>query len=318
MNNANAHNDDELLARINEDILRAGGLIDEQISRLKDRLNRKTRDEDYVPGAPKVPTSKRGEIYELGNHRLMCGDSTDLVDVKDLMNGVKGDMVFTDPPYNVAYVGKSKEEMTIMNDKMEREAFRDFLTTAFAVHRKVMSDDAAYYICYASRKHREFEDALNAAGIFVREQIIWAKNNAAFGWADYRWKHEPIMYASVDGRKTYFAGGRTSTTVWDESWDADRLISEMKRYSEQDPGTTIWRIDRNKKHEHPTQKPVELVEIAIKNSSKRGQAVVDLFGGSGTTLIAAEKLSRRCFIMELDPVYCDIIRARYERYTRGQ
>lgn len=232
------------------------------------------------------PVSVEGEIYQLGNHRLMCGDATNLDDVEKLMDGRQADLIFTDPPYNVSYEGKTEDRLTIQNDTFkDGQAFYDFLFLAFSNLNAVSKAGAGIYVCHADSEGLNFRKAFVDAGYQLKQCLIWNKNVMVMGRQDYHWKHEPILYGWKPG-KHYFINDRTLTTVWD--------------------------FERPSRSEaHPTMKPVKLIEHALVNSSKRGSLVVDTFGGSGSTLIACDKLERTCYTMELDPVYCDVIRKRY-------
>lgn len=177
---------------------------------------------------------------------------------------------------------------------------------------------AALYSCYASRTHREFEDALNKNGWRVRNQIIWVKAVASMGWGDYRWKHEPIFYCHKEGQGPDFFGDRTQYTEWKEEMDDAALLKKFKAMIEKeetDGTATIWRVKREVAYKHPTQKPVQLCRIAIANSSEPGALVLDTFGGSGSTMMAAELTGRRAYLMELDPKYCDVTIERWETLT---
>ena len=264
------------------------------------------------------PDSKLGEVYELGKHRLMCGDATSIKDVEKLMDGKKADMVFTDPPYNVDYSGEGKEtKVKIKNDDLSESEFREFLQDCFSNYAMVLKRSTGFYCCYASRTHREFEDSLNNSGFEVINQIIWVKKVASMGWGNYRWKHEPILYCKLGGGKPEFYGDRKQYTVWDHNPDDTDMVKWLVSQVEKDEsgGSTVWRLGRDFKYQHPTQKPVQLVWYALRNSSKTEDIVLDLFGGSGSTLIACEQTNRRCYMMELDPRYCDVIRKRYENIT---
>lgn len=236
------------------------------------------------------PISRRGDIYKLGNHYLMCGDSTSADDVSKLMNSDKADLVVTDPPYNVAYEGKTEDALTIENDSMDSDSFRAFLTDAFSRMNEVMKEGASFYIWYASREHVNFEIALNQAGFTVRQQLIWNKNQLVMGRQDYHWKHEPCLYGWKDGAP--------------HNWYSDRKQS------------TVLDFDKPQRNgDHPTMKPLPLIGYLVQNSSKKNDVVLDLFGGSGSTLIACEELGRSCRMMELDPKYCDVIVKRWETLT---
>lgn len=264
--------------------------------------------------------AQNGDVYQLGRHRLMCGSSANLEDVAKLMNGQKAAMVFTDPPYNVNYSGAGKETSnTIMNDHMEDGEFAEFLNDVFRSMKEASADNAPAYVCYASREHRNFENALEDNGWKVRAQIIWVKNIASFGFAQYKWKHEPILYCVPGEAAAPWYGDRKQVTTWSYTPSDEELLKEARALlteeSLDDGQSTIWRVDRDTDYEHPTQKPVRIPARAILNSSKAGDAVLDLFGGSGSTLIACEHTERSAYVMELDPVYVDKIIERWERLT---
>jgi len=272
--------------------------------------------EDEVPDIPKEAKSKLGEIYQLGRHRLMCGDSTDQKQVSKLMNGQVADLLITDPPYNVDYTGGTGLKIT--NDMQEVGQFENFLTDAFANNN--LKSGGAFYVFHASRYQREFENALNNNDLKVRQQLIWNKNSLVIGRQDYQWKHEPCFYGWKEGTH-YFIDKRNLTTVIDdEELDISKMKKkELKKLVEQmmSAQTTILDEDRpNKSEEHPTMKPVKLMARFIQNSSKPKELVLDLFGGSGSTLIASEQTGRTCNIMELDPLYVDVIIERWENLTK--
>lgn len=266
------------------------------------------------------PTAKLGDIYQLGNHRLMCGDSTNHDHVDALMAGSQAAMIFTDPPYNVDYSGSGKNTNNkILNDKFETSAlFKDWLVEVFGSLQRAALPNAPAYVCYASREHTSFEDALEDNGWEVRAQIIWVKNIASFGFAQYKWKHEPILYCVRRGEAAPWYGDRKQVTTWDyEPTDAELLkeAKAMLEASKEGEDSTVWKIERDTDYSHPTQKPVRIPARAILNSSKPGDGVLDLFGGSGSTLIAAEHTDRRAFVMELDPKYVDHIIERWQDLT---
>lgn len=223
-------------------------------------------------------------------HRLLCGDSTKSEDVSRLMDSQKADMVFSDPPYCVGYIGGTEEHLTIQNDNMSAEDYIAFMDGFFARFRESVKDTASLYVCHASAWQLETELALQRAGFEVRNPVIWVKNCGAFGFARYKFQHEPIFYAHVKGESDHWYGDKTQTTVWQEKKPAANRL-------------------------HPTMKPVEIVQRALVNSSKRGDLILDLFMGSGTTLIASQTLGRRCFGMEIDPRYADVVVQRWQEYT---
>jgi len=276
--------------------------------------------DDEVPDVPDEPVSKLGDLYQLGEHRLLCGDATKIEDVERLMDGQKADMVFTDPPYNINYKGQGKNTSnTIMSDNVEEKDFDKFLNEVFTRYSKHVKSGAGIYVFHASRTQSQFEIALHKNGYEIKNQLIWNKPMSALGWGDYRWKHEPFFYAGKKDSKIEFYGDRTHSTVWDFQKTEKQLLNWVKKQkkAEQEGKTTIWSMKRDKVNEyvHPTQKPVELITYAITNSSKQDDIVMDLFGGSGSTMIACEKTYRRAFLMELDPRYIDVIIKRWEDYT---
>lgn len=247
-------------------------------------------EDEFEEELPAEPISKLGDIYQLGRHRLMCGDSTNSLEVEKLMGNKKADLLITDPPYNVAYEGKGKEALTIKNDSKETNEFHSFLYEAFSAAINNMKLGSSFYVWYASSEVVNFHTALEEAGFLVKQELIWNKNSMVLSRQDYHWKHEPCLYGWASGGS--------------HSWYSDRKQ------------TTILNFDRptvNK--EHPTMKPVALFDYQIKNSSKQGDCILDLFGGSGTTLIACEQNEREAYLMELDPRYVDVIIARGEAFT---
>lgn len=285
----------------------------------KDLLLEPDDKDDIVPtGAP--ARAKTGDLWLLGDHRLLCGDSTKEEHVVRLMDGNKADMVFTDPPYNIGYDGSpDKDWEQIMGDQMSKESFASFLTETFKRMRDSIKTGAGSYIFHSPRTQDAFMSALAVAGFEIKQQMIWNKPSQVPGMGDYRSKHEPFFYAVVQGAKAQFYGDRTHTTVWDfQKSEQDLTIwaKKMKRM-EQEGKTTIWTMSREPvaDYVHPTQKPVELITYALSNSSKEGDIVLDLFLGSGSTLIACEKAGRVCYGMELDPKFVDTIVQRWEDYT---
>jgi DNA modification methylase len=252
--------------------------------------DKETLEDDFDCEPPEEPKSKLGDIYKLGNHRLMCGDSTKAEDVEKLMNGKVSDSFVTDPPYNVNYEGKTKEKLKIQSDEMDSEEFILFLSKAFSNANKHLKNGGAFYIWFASRETLAFYNSCKSVGWEIRQQLVWAKNTMVLGRQDYQWKHEPCIYGWKSGNSHYFTNDRTQTTLL----EFDKPVRNA---------------------EHPTMKPVSLISKLILNSSKKGNIILDLFGGSGTTLISCEQLNRNCYIMELDPKYVDVIIKRWEDFT---
>lgn len=278
------------------------------------------QDEDVVPALPKKAKSKLGDLYRVGDHFVMCGDSTSAADVEKLMGGVQADMVFTDPPYNVDYSGKGKKTSNkILNDKMSDDAFLSFLVGAFTRMRESAKKSAGVYVFHDFTSQDVFALALERAGFEIVNQLIWNKPTGGLGMGNYRKKHEPFYYCRAKGQKVRFYGDRTNVSVVDVHGSAADLIEWAKREkrAEEEGKTTIWTMKRDNVNEyvHPTQKPVELIGYALQNNSKAGDTVLDLFGGSGSTLIACEKFNRNAYLMELDPRYADTIVQRYVDFT---
>ncbi len=277
-------------------------------------------DPDEVPPVPEKAASQAGDLWLLSRHRLVCGDATSGDDVARLMDGQKADMVFTDPPYNINYEGRGKKTSNkIENDNLEVLEFQKFLTAAFKSYAEATKAGAGMYVFHASRTQKEFENALQVNDFEIKNQLIWNKPMAALGWGDYRWKHEPFFYAGKKKQSTHFYGDRTRATVWDFQKTEQELLNWAKRMKrlEAEGKSTVWTMKRDPVAEyvHPTQKPVELISFALMNSSKAEDIVLDLFGGSGSTLIASERANRICHSMELDPKYIDVIITRWQNFT---
>lgn len=257
---------------------------------LEDDSDNVAEEDDFEPVLPEVAKSKPGDIYKLGNHRLMCGDSTNMEDVERLAGGREMDMLLTDPPYNVAYEGGTKDKLTIQNDDMEDADFRIFLIDAFASADKVLKKGGAFYIWHADSEGYNFRGACRDVGWKVRQCLIWNKNSMVMGRQDYHWKHEPCLYGWKDGAGHF--------------WNSDRKQ------------TTVFEFDKPTKNDiHPTMKPIPLFDYQIKNNTKSGDAILDLFAGSGTTIMACEQNGREAYCMEYDPKYVDVIIKRWEEFT---
>ena len=260
-------------------------------SKWKDDVTEVEEDEAPEINESEPADSKPGKVYILGGHKLMCGDSTSADDVQTLRGGALVDLWLTDPPYNVAYEGKTSERLTIENDKQSDGDFRAFLNSAFTAATGAMKPGAAFYIWHADSEGLNFRGACKDSGLVVRECLVWNKNSMVMGRQDYQWKHEPCLYGWKDGSHKWYSDRKQTTVI-----DFDR--------------PTVSK-------DHPTMKPVGLFGYLIKNSTKEGDLVLDTFGGSGTTLIACEQLGRKCLMMELDPKYCDVIRKRYWKFIHN-
>jgi DNA modification methylase len=271
------------------------GFEDEELARLlaAQGATEGLTDEDAIPELPQTPVSAAGDLWILENHKLLVGDATNLADVARLMAGEAADLIFTDPPYNVAYEGYTDERLTIKGDRMSAAEFKQFLEASFRSCRTAVKPGASMYVCHSSSWQREFQNALETAGFEMRCQIIWAKNTFAWGFGRYKFQHEPLFYAHVTGEKDPWYGDKSQSTLWDENKPAANRI-------------------------HPTAKPVELIERALLNSSKAGDVVADLFAGSGSTMIGCERRGRKARLMEIDAQYADCILRRYQEYTGKQ
>jgi DNA modification methylase len=263
------------------------GFDDEELARL---LADADVDEDKVPDPLPEPISRSGNLWLLGNHRLLCGDATAETDCENLMAGEVGDLAFFDGPYNVDYEGYTEKRLKIQGDCMPGNQFCRLLEDSFRSYRTIVSSTASLYVCHASTWQREVQDALEAAGFEIRCQLLWVKNTFAWGFGRYKFQHEPIFYCHVRGQTDAWYGDKAQSTVWEENKPAANRA-------------------------HPTAKPVGLIERALVNSSKPGDVVVDLFCGSGSTLIACERKGRKARLMEIDPRYADCIVRRWEEYT---
>lgn len=270
------------LAEIDFDMMEFGFEIEEEKEVIED--------EAFDTTPPEEPTSKLGDIYQLGRHRLMVGDSTDCEQVKALMGEQQADLLLTDPPYNVAYQGKTEDALTIENDSKSAADFHLFLVDVFEAAKSVMKKGAAFYCWYASSEVVNFHTSIEETGFMVKQELIWNKNSMVLGRQDYQWKHEPCLYGWLEGASHSWYSGRNQTTVLN--------------------------FDKPQRNgDHPTMKPVALFDYQMQNSSKQGDIVLDLFGGSGTTMVAAEQNGRNAYLMEFDPRYADVIIRRWEELT---
>ncbi len=280
-------------------------------------------EDNYNPdGVNDTHNIKPGDIWQLGDHKLMCGDSTDPAVLEKLMDGSKADMLMTDPPYNVDYTGKTKDALKIDNDAMEDSQFRQFLKDAFRAADGAMKPGAVFYIWHADYEGYNFRGACNDTEWKIRQCLIWVKSVFVMGRQDYQWKHEPCLYGWKPGAGHYFTDSRRESTVVEEDRpdikhmkkeDMEKLLEEI--YSDNVSTTVIHEDKPQVSALHPTMKPIKLLAPLIKNSSRPKDIVLDTFGGSGSTMIACEQLNRSCYMLELDPHYCDVIITRWETYT---
>ncbi len=312
-----------LLANIDENILLDSGFEKVELHE-RFNINKETAEDDFDAEkeyeAIGEPISKSGEVYELGRHRLMCGDATNPEHVAKLMNGQKANLIFTDPPYNVNYTyakyeaihsGRRKKFLhggKIFNDNKSPDEFYQFLLAAFKNAFDHTTDDAPIYVCHATKTQEQFFKAFADAGFHFSQTIIWLKERIILAMGqDFHRIYEPIMFGWKGGHKHYT---NKFMTTEKEVWDLDKLTFEER--------LDVWfqARDKSSEYEHPTQKPIRLIGRAVRKSCTPGGAVIDLFGGSGSSMMAAEQLERSAFIMELDPAYCDVIRKRYELFAK--
>ena len=290
--------------------------------------------EEDIPEPPADPRTKSGDLWMLGRHRLLCGDSTDAASVARLMGDRQADLLLTDPPYNVAYhqndsdrwdpaLAKQRtDRKVIMNDKFsDEDSFQRFLEDALRAGMASTKPGGAWYVWFAAMHAPAVFNALWDAGMQPKQELSWVKNHFTLGRSDYQWQHEVAPYGWKGGAQHYFAPTRGETTVIDDTVNLKKMSKpELRQMLEEilssDVATTVLRYDKPlASADHPTMKPVPLFARLIRNSSRRGEAVLDLFGGSGTTAIACEQMGRDAYLMELDPAYCDVIVARWEHLT---
>jgi DNA modification methylase len=267
--------------------------------------------------------TKRGQLWQLGNHRLLVGDSTNARDVSRLTAGAEMDLCITDPPYNVNYEGGNAEHMTILNDNMDEHSFYAFLKDFYEQMMRVLKAGGSYYIFHADSNGLFFRAALQEAGGQVRQNLIWVKNSLVLGRQDYQWKHEPILYGWKEGAGHYFVNDRCQTTTFEDGANTEDMSREellqyvafLRSRLDSIPNTVLRENKPTRNDLHPTMKPVALCAKLIQNSSKRGDKVIDFFGGSGSSLMACEETGRICYTMELDERYADGIITRWEEST---
>lgn len=281
--------------------------------------------EDDVPEVDEEnePICKLGDVWQLGDHRLLCGDSTDVAAVETLMNNELADMVLTDPPYNMAYMGAGGKDKSkykhdkILNDKMSDDDFERFLTDVYSNLFIAMKDGASFYVFYKELGKGVFITTLEKGGLTFKQELIWVKNQIVLGGSKYQNMYEPCLYGCKGERIEHWYAGRRERSVIESidlmnEFELRSAIIELLETIESD----IIRENKTLKNDlHPTMKPLKLLGRFINNSSAKDDIVLDLFGGSGSTLIACEQLGRRCYTMELDPRYCDVIIKRWETFT---
>lgn len=337
--------DDELLRSVLQELqsdkalFEATGFSDDDLGEMFRDDELEAINGDVVPSLPSEPKTRIGDFYELGPHRLVCGDSTRTDILERLFDDHRASMCFTDPPYNVAYKGGTKDALTIQNDDMEDGDFLQFLRDVFAGIHAFLKDGSVVYVCYADVEAKNFLEAFTDSGLLYKQCIIWQKNTLVLGRKDYHFKHEPILYGWKPGRHRFY-GGRKQTTSWQDmdgfsiqpieggfriqaSINGSIVSCKVPAYeieaSGEDEETTVWNFKKPSRNaDHPTMKPIELCARAISHGSKRGEIVFDPFLGSGSTLVAAEQLKRVCYGCELDPKYCDVIVKRWENQTGKQ
>lgn len=278
--------------------------------------------DNILPDEPDVPITQLGDIWNIGKHRLVCGDSTKQSTYAMLMQGELADLIITDPPYNVAYEGAAG---TILNDNMESSKFSEFLRNVYVALAAVTKDGAGIYVFHADGESIAFRTELENAGFLLKQCLVWVKNVFTLGRQDYQWRHEPCLYGWKSGGSHYFTDNRSKSTVFDLSnkpdfnkMQKDEIIEFMNLlYDEFDTfqGSVIYCDKPTKSDLHPTMKPIKLITELIENSSKAGWIVLDSFGGSGSTLIASEVTGRKSRLIELDPKFCDVIVKRYIQVT---
>ena len=297
--NEEAEWDDELLALEIKDLemkdfdISLTGMDKPELDKILFEEKQGNTDDDEVPEAPEEPITKPGDIWQLGNHRIICGDSTLPETYQKLLADKKVDLYLTDPPYNVAYVGKTKDALTIQNDKQTDDQFQEFLKNAFTNSTEYLKLGGSFYIWHSDSEGLLFRLAVNDANLKLRQTLIWSKNTMVMGRQDYQWQHEPCLYGWKEGAS--------------HTWYSDRKQ------------TTILNFERPTSSKlHPTMKPVKLISYLINNSTKQEDIVLDSFLGSGSTLIACEKLQRICYGIELDPKYCDVIVKRWEQWANAK
>lgn len=286
---------EELLIELKEtdiDLDITGFSFDEVDNILKDITGSKEDDFNVEEALNEIeePITKPGDIWILGKHRVMCGDSTNIEDIQKLMQNKQANLIITDPPYNVNYEGKTEDSLKIKNDNMNETEFYNFLLDAFRNMYEFSKNGCSIYVFHADTEGLNFRNAFKSVGFKLAQCLVWVKNTFVMGRQDYQWRHEPILYGWKEGTGHYFVDNRKQSTVLEFDKPSKNL-------------------------EHPTMKPIDLLCQLVKNSSIENDLILDVFGGSGSTLIAAEQMQRICYMIELDPKYCDVIIKRWEALT---
>lgn len=321
-----------------EELMKCGEFNMEALGFDMDLLDQGADDltQDEIPAVPKTAKTKPGQIWKLGRHRLICGDSTDPETIKRLTEGEEIDLWITDPPYNVALgqngghalrpsearqIHRRTDGLAIANDSWKNDQeFINFLVKAFEAAMTAVKPGGVFYIWYADTQALNFRLAAQDAGLEIRQNLIWVKSIFALGRQDYQWRHEPCLYGWKDGAAHYFVNDRKQSTVTEDGLDIEHMKKEelrdlLKSILTETPTTALYFEKPSRSVEHPTMKPVQLFGKQMQNSTRPGEKVLDTFGGSGTTLICAEQLGRQAFLVELDPKYCDVIVERWENLT---
>ena len=304
------------------ELLPSASDYEKMLERSNAKVDSDNFDADKASQNPKYKV-QQGDVYILGKHRLMCGDSTNQEDVLKLMDGDLAKAIFTDPPYGVSYKGTNnpngREWKVIENDDLRGDGLQEFLTKAFTNAFKVTIANPALYSCYASINHRQFETALITAGFKIKQQLVWDKGHV-LGHSDYHWCHEPILYCIKKDRNCAWLGDRRQKTVLNNTdkdlkdYKKEELLAYIEEFMNHRDLIRI-RKDGAQSYVHPTQKPVELPKSCLRNNTEINDLVYEPFGGSGSTLIGCHEMSRRCYAMEFDPKYVSAILERWDKLT---
>lgn len=299
--------------------------IEDMVNKFGERPVTEEEDFDAEEEVEKIETAftLTGDIWTIGKHKVICGDATNLADIKALVGKQDISLVITDPPYNVNYVGKTKDALKIQNDKMADTQFYDFLLAIFKNIKSTLEQGGPFYIFHADSEGLTFRKALQDSGLMLHQVLVWVKNTIVMGHSDYHWQHEPIIYGWKDGAAHPWHGFRDKSTVMDdgvidiEKMKKDELLDFMKELLKKLDTTVIRENKPGRSADHPTMKPLPLIRMLMLNSSRIHQVVLDPFLRSGTTLIASEQLERICLGIELDPRYVDVCVKRYIKFRSG-